>query len=587
MNAVDYVILGTLVPAICGIVFLVMYVVYKWALITRMITLLLPMVCILVMLCFWLGDVGFTNVTVPTAVGVGLVLVIGVLCGINWVVIMPFNRQSERIKDQKEYLSRQVSKMSSYMESMAKDGDISWELKAERDDEVGSLIESVNVMVDSIREMSSVTEAIADGDLRVVVRPKSEKDMLGGALERMVDSLTDLMGEVFQNASELNDAGERLSKAANQAGLATQQVATASQEIAKGAADQASSAHETAKGVDELGGVIDQIARGAGEQGRGVTDSSSSISEVSGAIEHLSSNASAAAEGSKKATVAAENGANLAKETLQGMHKIRSTMDVVSKRVMELGQRSAEIGKIVVVIDDIAAQTNLLALNAAIEAARAGEQGRGFAVVSDEVRKLAERTAKATKEIAELISNVQNGVQEAVDAMEEGSNQVQGGYKLASEAGAVLENILRASREVNDQIERISSGAGQISISSDDLVRIMDGVIAVTETNTAATTQMSASAEQVSKSIDIVTSVIEENTAATEQVSASAEEMNAQVTEIIASSGALQQMAANLNSVVLEFRLGTAVGHVEKRRQKETHIGSSIGMPPGLGKVHR
>ncbi|MDY6833862.1 MAG: methyl-accepting chemotaxis protein [Chloroflexota bacterium] len=587
MNATNYLILGSVVPSVCAIVFLVMYVVYKWALITRMTALLLPTVCLLVMICFWIGDVGFTNVTVPIGIGVGLVLVIGVLCGINWAVIMPFNRQSERIKDQKEYLSRQVSNMSSCMESMAKEGDISWELKAERDDEVGHLIGSVNVMVDSIREMSNVTEAIADGDLTVEVRPKSERDMLGRALEQMVDSLTDLMGEVRQNALELGEAGDRLYKAANQAGLATQQVATASQEIAKGAADQASSAHETARGVDELGGVIDQIAKGAGEQTRGVHDSSNSISEVSGAIDHLSSNANAAADGSKKATMAAENGANLAKETLQGMHKIRSTMDVVAERVMELGQRSAEIGKIVIVIDDIAAQTNLLALNAAIEAARAGEQGRGFAVVSDEVRKLAERTATATKEIAALISNVQNGVQEAVDAMEEGSNQVQGGYKLASEAGVVLENILRASKEVNSQIERISSGAGQISLSSDELVRIMDGVIAVTETNSVATTQMSSGAEQVSRSIDIVTSVIEENTAATQQVSASAEEMNAQVAEIVASSDALQQMASNLNNVVSRFRLGKAVGYVGKRENKKTHIGSSIGMPPGLGKVHR
>ena len=237
------------------------------------------------------------------------------------------------------------------------------------------------------------------------------------------------------------------------------------------------------------------------------------------------------------------------------MERIRGTVDVASERLMELGARSEEIGKIVAVIDDIAAQTNLLALNAAIEAARAGEQGRGFAVVSDEVRKLAERTATATKEIADLIGNVQKGVEDSVKAMEEGQNEVKEGYRLADEAGIALNDILQAAGNVSDQIDQISARAQQINASSNELVQVIDNVGSITEQNTAATEEMSANATQVSKSVESVAGIAEENSAATQQVSASAQEMSAQVEEIIASSQSLKQMADELQKAVATFRL--------------------------------
>ncbi|MDP6071916.1 MAG: methyl-accepting chemotaxis protein [SAR202 cluster bacterium] len=144
---------------------------------------------------------------------------------------------------------------------------------------------------------------------------------------------------------------------------------------------------------------------------------------------------------------------------MEGMAKISNAVDVAAAQISELGTQSEEIGKIVAVIDDIAAQTNLLALNAAIEAARAGEQGRGFAVVADEVRGLAERVTQATNEIAALIEAIQKGVNQSVNAVDEGTKQVSEGVAQAEHARDSLKDILSAVGDVADQIGQISASA--------------------------------------------------------------------------------------------------------------------------------
>jgi len=218
--------------------------------------------------------------------------------------------------------------------------------------------------------------------------------------------------------------------------------------IARGAGEQSVTLQDSRRNMDQLSSTIEQISRGAQEQTRGVEEATHMVGQVSAAAGQVSANARAGADAWKGTAVSAEKGALKTHETIEGMERIKKAMDVVSKRVADLGQRSDEIGKIVATIDDIAAQTNLLALNAAIEAARAGDQGRGFAVVADEVRKLAERSSTATKEIAVLIGGIQSGVREAVGAMQQGGREVEDGYRLAADAGGALDDILERAREI-------------------------------------------------------------------------------------------------------------------------------------------
>ncbi|MCX6082725.1 MAG: methyl-accepting chemotaxis protein, partial [Chloroflexi bacterium] len=200
-------------------------------------------------------------------------------------------------------------------------------------------------------------------------------------------------------------------------------------------------------------------------------------------------------------------------------------------------------------------QTNLLALNAAIEAARAGEQGKGFAVVADEVRKLAERSSLATKEIAGLIKGIQKTVSEAVSAMKESATEVESGVIRANSAGEALTNILRAAESVNKQAEEAGSAAARISVAAGELVGAVDSVSAVIEENTAATEQMAANSSELTQSIENIASISEENSAAVEEVSASTEEVSAQVEEVSASAASMMDMAKNLQQIVAQFKL--------------------------------
>ncbi|RPJ64195.1 MAG: HAMP domain-containing protein [Dehalococcoidia bacterium] len=430
--------------------------------------------------------------------------------------------------------------------------------------------DTLNNIVLPLNESLEVLAMQAENDLtkNVTGQYKGELNKLKEAINASTATRINVVLKLRQVTQELVEAGKQLSVASEQAGQATQQIATSSQQVAKGAADQASGLQDTLKAVEELSNAIDQIAKGAQEQAQMVEKNVQMVTQMSSAIIQVSGNAQNASNGARVAADSAKKGAAMSREMVKGMENIKKTMDVVSDRVNGLGERSKEIGKIVAAIDDIADQTNLLALNAAVEAARAGEQGRGFAVVADEVRKLAERSQLATKEIADLIGGIQGGVAEAVTAMEKGTKEVNGGYELASKAGQSLDEILEHSKEMGVQVEQISSAAQQLTAMSTEMVKLTDSISAIVEENTAATAEMALTAKDVSRSVESVAGVAEENSAATEQVSAAAEEISAQVQQVVASGENLVKMGDGFEQLVKKYKLsgnghapeGVAVG---------------------------
>lgn len=311
---------------------------------------------------------------------------------------------------------------------------------------VGSIGRSTTMLKDTATKL-------ADGNLvvRVTIASQDELGVIGASFNQIADTLQSAMQKISACSGHLTlAAGELRANAEN---------------IASGAENVAAQAATVATAGEEMAATSNDIA----------------------------SNCSMAVENANRACVTATSGARIVQATVDGMSRIALKVQESAKTVESLGERSDQIGAIIGTIEEIADQTNLLALNAAIEAARAGEQGRGFAVVADEVRALAERTTRATKEIGAMIKSIQVETRTAVAAMEEGVHEVERGTEDASRSGDALEHILSQVSEVTDQINQIATAAEEQTATTNEISGNMQQITEVVQ-ETAGSSQMTAAA---------------------------------------------------------------------------------------------
>ncbi len=353
-------------------------------------------------------------------------------------------------------ISKPVSQMAGIANQIAV-GDVDHTIELESKDEIGMLAGSFRKLIDYMKDLAGVAEQIADNNLTVQVQPKSEKDVLGNSFKTMVTNLTGVIRELKDNATQLVSAAT--------------EVASASEEMSRGAQEQT--------------GQTDQV--------------SSAVEEMTATIVEASKNAGEASAQAKEAADAANDGTNVVSQTIEGMNRIANVVQESANTIQKLAKSSDQIGEIIGVIDDIADQTNLLALNAAIEAARAGEQGRGFAVVADEVRKLAERTIKATKEITGMIKGIQDDTKGAVTSMEQGINEVQAGKELTDKAGNSLNSIAQFSQRVMDMIQQIATASEEQSAASEQISKNVENIASVTKQTATGAEQSAAAAEELNR----------------------------------------------------------------------------------------
>ncbi|MGD0281401.1 MAG: methyl-accepting chemotaxis protein [Dissulfurispiraceae bacterium] len=278
-------------------------------------------------------------------------------------------------------------------------------------------------------------------------------------------------------------------------------------------ADVKTSADSVAAASNQLSAKSDQMSRGVAEQSGRASQIAAASAEMSQTVIDVAKNASNIASSSTETASIAKKGEEIVGISVQEVREIASTVAQSSQLITSLGERSKQIGAIINVIKDIADQTNLLALNAAIEAARAGEQGRGFAVVADEVRKLAERTAKATSEIGQMIGAIQNEVSQAVASMGEATGKVDSGVRDVTSAGEALHRIVKSVEGLQSMVQQVAS----------------------------ATEQMSTVSETVSSDVETVAKVANETSASSHEIADSASD--------------LARLASNLKNLVAQFKV--------------------------------
>lgn len=445
-------------------------------------------------------------------------------------------------------------------------GDVEIEIVSKTTDEIGNLEKSFALMIDGIKEKVAVAEKIASGDMTVKVDIKSEEDSLSKSLHKVTETIKKLV-EGLTNLSKKHAEGDLAAR--GRADLysggfkeivngvnASIEAITAplveSNEVLNKIAsgdltirmtgkyngdleniknsinhmaesfnnalnDVASAIQATASASSQISSSAEEMAAGAQEQSAQTAEVASAVDEMTKTIMDTTQNASAASETAKNAGSIAKEGGRVVGQTIEGMNRIASVVKQSAETVQQLGKSSDQIGEIVQVIDDIASQTNLLALNAAIEAARAGEQGRGFAVVADEVRKLAERTTKATKEIANMIKQIQKDTSDAVISMTSGTVEVEKGKELADEAGKSLSQIISGAEQVVDIVTQVA----------------------------AASEEQSSAAEQISKNLESINHVTNESATGIQQIARASEDLN--------------RLTINLQELISRFKIGNVI----------------------------
>ncbi|MEE8358211.1 MAG: methyl-accepting chemotaxis protein [Candidatus Hydrothermarchaeales archaeon] len=420
------------------------------------------------------------------------------------------------------FMSRLITKPINQIVDDSKklgDGDLSIRIDIDSKDEIGQMAKALNDMLDNVakpvRELAKNAETMAKGDLtqKVTVQAKGDINVLIDAFKAMAESLTGLIIQVKGSASTVSATSQELAASSEEMNATTEQVTS----------------------------TVTQIASGAQSQAQQVESASAEMKSLSEMVHQISSSAQSATEMSDKTNELAQSGGEAAENASAKMKEVYTEVKSSADVVGELGEKSEKIGNIVNVITDIAEQTNLLALNAAIEAARAGDHGRGFAVVAEEVRKLAENSAKAAEQISVLIKDIQTNTDKAVKSIDKGTKEVAEGTEVVEKAMAAFEEIVTSVGEVAGKVQEIS----------------------------AATQEQTTAVETVVKGIDSIASAAEEAAAGTEEASAATEEQTASMEEMTASAQELANLADQLQEAVSVFKVAedaeAGIGRVKRK----------------------
>jgi methyl-accepting chemotaxis protein len=409
------------------------------------------------------------------------------------------------------HISARLKGLTHAAEQIA-NGNVVVDIEISGDEEIQDLSRSLSATVSYLQEMAAVSEQIASGNFATQVCPRSEHDVLSHAFVRMTQGLASLVRNV-------RDSAVQVASAANQ-------VAETSGETARGSLEASSAIDDVNNTMHEMNVNLKSVVNNTQAQASSVSETSASIEEMVTSIQRVADTSNLLVDISNRSREEARSGVTSMEKAQDGLNRINSSIQSSAEIIDALGQRADDIGKIVEVIDDLADQTNLLALNAAIEAARAGEHGLGFAVVADEVRKLAEKSAKSTQEISQLIGGMQKEARAAVEKMTKSTTIVNDGLVLGGELRTALTRITEVVSEVNKRAQEIGGATNEQSKGSSQIAQATSRLSEITHEITASIEEQAYGTQAVVKAMERMRDIVQGYTSSSTELAASAEQMS-------------------------------------------------------------
>lgn len=368
-----------------------------------------------------------------------------------------------------------------------------------------------------INKVMNVMQRVSKGDLmeRVSgIKGNDEVAQMALYMNKMIDSLTNIISQIKSNANQLV--------------VASSQIASSADQTSKNSESSAAAVEEMTSTMHEMSTNIQNIAKNLQKQASSVTETSASVEQMVTSIRRVAEHVKKLVELSENSKNAVSTGSVSVNKASMSMAEINTVIQQSAQTITSLGSKTEEMAKIVEVIDDIAEQTNLLALNAAIEAARAGEQGMGFAVVAEEVRKLAERSAKSTREIADLINSIAKEAHSAVENMTKSTQIVEQGLLLNHEVIQALEGIKSSVAEVSRYSNEIGAATQEQSSGSEQIGKEMINLNEVIQEVNTASEEQSVGAEQVVQTIEKIREMIQQDASNSLELASAAEQLRRQ-----------------------------------------------------------
>ncbi len=405
--------------------------------------------------------------------------------------------------------------------TLVSNGDFTQSLEVNSRDEVGTLGQSFVKMMGNLKTMvSKIADVSQDVSMASGRITQSSRHVAEGATVQAtaVDKTSSSIVQMNTSIREIAGGIEVLSSGAEATSSSILEMSAAINEVANNTQELSTSVESTSSSVVEMTASIKQVAEAVDLLSSAAEETASAMNEMSASVREVEKNAKESARISEKATNdAQEYGMKAVEKTITGMKRIQQTVEKSAQVINKLGQRSEHIGKVLNVIEEVTKQTNLLALNAAILAAQAGEQGKGFAVVADEIKNLADRTAASTKEISQLITDIQTESKDAVISITDGHKSVEEGMRLSLDAGEALNKILDSSKKSADM-------ARDIELATVEQVKGIRQAIESMQRITQMVSQIAHATQEQTKGSSMITQAAERMKDITRQVRNSTEE---------------------------------------------------------------